>query len=85
MCTCAQGSDVSSSSSSVVSSLAPVRALSPGGVRRKRITRRVGYARDAADDEDDVTPPRSSHAPSGRILLAGQAFLMDRLKIMMRS
>ncbi|BDA48665.1 hypothetical protein COCOBI_12-3460 [Coccomyxa sp. Obi] len=62
-----------SSSSSTVSSLPPAASPSPGGVRRKRITRRVGYAREAADEDDDVAPPRSSHAPTGRERAAGSS------------
>jgi hypothetical protein len=59
-----QGSDVSSSSS-VVLSVQPALSPSPGGVRRKRITRRVGYARDAADDDNDAALPRSVPATPG--------------------
>lgn len=59
-----QGSDLSSSSS-VVSSVQPALSPSPGGVRRKRITRRVGYARDAADDDNDAALPRSVPATPG--------------------
>ncbi len=53
-----QGSDVSSVSTAA--SVPQAAAGAPGSVRKKRITRRVGYARDA-DDED---PPPKAKQPA---------------------
>ena len=60
---CMQATDEISSGSML--SNAPVQAAglpSPGGLRKKKITRRVGYAR---DDSDDVPPPKAVQAPKG--------------------
>ena len=68
-----QGSDVSSSSSTAASRPAP-GVPSPGSaVRKKRITRVVGYARGAADDEDGAPQPaaRTAPPPAGKAPLPG--------------
>ena len=52
-----QGSDGSSVGSAHVGAL----AQAPGSVRKKRITRRVGYARQ--DDTDDAPANAKSSAP----------------------
>lgn len=56
-----QGSDVSSIGSAPVSAL----GQAPGSARKKRITRRVGYARD--NDTDDP-PTRAKSAAPGQAL-----------------
>ena len=55
-----QGSDVSSVSTAA--SMPQPAAGAPGSVRKKRITRRVGYARDA-DDEEPLPKTRQPAAP----------------------
>ena len=60
-----QGSDASSVSTAA--SMPQAAAGAPGSVRKKRITRRVGYARDA-DDEESLPKPKLPAVP-GECLL----------------
>ena len=58
-----QGSDVSSVSTAA--SVPHVAAGPPGSARKKRITRRVGYARDADDEEPPPRAKQSAPSPGG--------------------
>jgi hypothetical protein len=66
-----QGSDVSSTSTAT--SAAQPGTGPPGNVRKKRVTRRVGYARDA--DEVDEPGPRAKPQPAA----PGQSKICSRL------
>ena len=66
-----QGSDVSSTSTAT--SAAQPGTGPPGSVRKKRVTRRVGYARDA--DEVDEPAPRAKPQPAA----PGQSKICSKL------
>lgn len=80
-----QASDVSSSSSLPAAQRQPgVLHTSPGGVRRKRITRRIGYGRDdaAGDDHAAGAPMPTTRATAGMHImhqLPAPHMLQDKL------